>query len=365
VNFLDRLNDIALISFLRNSSEIDEIEAKTYDWETLIRQARHANLISRIAIFLEQSRIFKDIPNKPKQHFLNAIKISKAHERSARWEVQDIYQILSHHNIDFILLKGCAYIWQKNNASIGRLFGDTDILVKKDEIKKAERILVHSGWVTTKLDSYDQQYFRQWMHEIPPLHHTTRHTTLDVHHSIIPPITKTKLEIAYLWEDAIRDPLFSNIHTLSLIDMILHSATHLFHEGEFDNGLRDLVDLNELIHQYQSVSGNWEVLLNRAQQLDLSLFLLYALRYSNRILQTPLPNGLVSKLEQNISLLNINSWLIDKLYLRALTPGHASCKVPFRKSAILFLFIRSHWIKMPLPILIPHLFIKFRRQVIG
>jgi hypothetical protein len=362
MKLLERLDDIALISFLRNSSEIDAINAKTYDWETLIRQARHANLISRIAILLEQSNIFEDIPNKPKQHFLNAIKISKAHERSARWEVQDIHQILSQHNIDFILLKGCAYIWQKNNASIGRLFGDTDILIKKSEIKEAEKILVHSGWVTTKLDEYDQRYFRAWMHEIPPLHHTSRHTTLDVHHSIIPPIIKSRFNIDLLWEDAIEDKDNPGLLTLSLPDMILHSATHLFHEGEFDNGFRDINDLDALLRQYQLESGDWNQLVERAGKLDLSNDLYYALNYCKTILQTPVPDDLIERMKMNTTLPKFKIWLLDQAYLRALSPAHSICQSHGFKLASFILFIRSHWIKMPLRILIPHLFIKYKKR---
>ncbi len=55
--------------------------------------------------------------------------------------------------------------------------------------------------------------------------------------------------------------------------MILHSATHLFHEGEFDNALRDLADLDALLKQYQSEGNSWESLLMRAKQLDLILYL--------------------------------------------------------------------------------------------
>ena len=33
-------------------------------------------------------------------------------------------------------------------------------------------------------------------------------------------------------------------------DMVLHSATHLFNEGEFDRGLRDLNDLDLLLREF-------------------------------------------------------------------------------------------------------------------
>jgi hypothetical protein len=360
MSVLRDIDRILLIQFLRNIANINNISPCSYDWELLIRQARHANLLSRISILLQESAIFDGIPDKPKHHFLSAIKVSQAHERSARWEIRDIHKILSQQKISFILLKGCAYIWHQNNAAIGRLFGDTDILVKKEDIKIAEKILVHNGWVTTKLDAYDQRYFRNWMHEIPPLHHTARHTTLDVHHSIIPPIIKSRFNIDLLWEDAIEDKENPGLFTLSLSDMILHSATHLFHEGEFDNGFRDINDLDALLKQYQHQSGNWNQLVERADKLDLSKDLYYALNYCKIILQTPVPDDLIDRMKANLPKYKV--WLLDQAYLRALSPAHSLCQFRGFKLASLLLFIRSHWIKMPLHILIPHLFIKYQKR---
>lgn len=361
MNIIAKIDSTLLIQFLRNTSVLDNISPKIYDWETLIRQARHANLLSRIAVLLKQSEIFESIPGKPKLHFLNAIKLSQAHERSARWEMQDIHKVLSPHNISFILLKGCAYIWQKNNASLGRLFGDTDILVKKVDIRKAEKILVHNGWVTTKLDEYDQRYYRNWMHEIPPLHHTSRHTTLDVHHSIIPPIIKSGFNITRLWEDAIEDKENAGLFTLSLPDMILHSATHLFQEGEFDNGLRDLVDLDTLMRQYDASNNDWNALITRAQDLDLARFLYFAMAYCKKILGTPIPDSTLLQAQKNSTLSFMKIWLFDKLFTRVLCPAHSTCNPRGLKLVSFLLFIRSHWIRMPLHILIPHLLIKSHR----
>ena len=39
---------------------------------------------------------------------------------------------------------------------------------------------------TTHHSAYDQRYYREWMHELPPLLHVRRQTALDVHHAIAP-----------------------------------------------------------------------------------------------------------------------------------------------------------------------------------
>ena len=47
-------------------------------------------------------------------------------------------------------------------------------------------------------------------------------------------------------------------------DLVLHSATHLFHEGEWQHGLRDLVDLDALLRQRGEEPGFWDRTARRA-----------------------------------------------------------------------------------------------------
>jgi hypothetical protein len=344
-----------LIAFLRSSHRIDELDLKTIDWELLIRQARYANLLSRVSVLLQQQGLMSTIPTKARHHFENAVKIAKANERSSHWELNDIQKVLSEKDLPFVVLKGNAYIIRNNRASAGRLFSDTDILVKRDQLLDVERKLVHSGWVVTKFDSYDQQYYRQWMYEIPPLHHTTRHTTLDVHHSILPTIVKTRFDISRFWDKAEPVDNFPGMFTLQPIDMILHSACHLFHEGEFENGLRDLADLDSLIREYIGDDDDWSELLARADTLDLATSLYYALFFSRIILHTPISETILSQARLAASSSKVHSWMMKYLYVRALTPGHSTIHVPAKSIAEFFLFIRSHWIRMPARLLLPHL----------
>ncbi len=351
------MKPVLLIEFLRSrgAGELTKIDTQSYPWELLIRQSRRANLISRVALFLREAGILDDIPTRPRQHFVNALCIAKANARAINWEVRDLYQILRGQNIDFILLKGSAYIWSENSAARGRLFSDVDIMVRKPSLEDAERVLVHSGWMGSTLNSYDQRYYRQWMHEIPPLQHLKRQTTLDLHHSIIPPVSYPDFPAEKLWQLAIPAEDMPGLFVLSHIDMVLHSATHLFHEGEFDQGLRDLSDLDLMIREYILDSVLWEELLARAVELGLELPLYYALNYTQKILDTPVPEQILQKAAQQRSRGHLPDRLLDSLFLAAFVPDHETCRVRGRRVARFLLFIRSHWIKMPWYLLFPHL----------
>ena len=89
-----------------------------------------------------------------------------------------------------VLLKGAAYIALGLPLAEGRRIADIDILTEKQNLRAAERELIFYGWAKTKTDDYDQRYYREWMHEIPPLQHRQRGTVVDVHHNILPPILK-------------------------------------------------------------------------------------------------------------------------------------------------------------------------------
>jgi hypothetical protein len=47
--------------------------------------------------------------------------------------------------------------------------------------------------------------------------------------------------------------------------------------------------------------------------------------------------------------------LLDAAYRRALRPPHDSCRLPGQGMAELALYVRAHWLRMPLPLLARHL----------
>ena len=135
---------------------------------------------------------------------------------------------------------------------------------------------------------------------------------------------------------------------------------HLFHEGEFTQGLRDLSDLDLLLKEFSIQESFWKKLLLRSTELQQQIPLFYALRYSHRILQTPVPESVLKASKQPI-----NTILMDALFLRALMPDHESCNDKWTGLARSLLFIRSHYLKMPIYLMVPHLLRKTYRRILG
>src|SRR6516164_6797789 len=237
-------------------------------WDQLIREARVSNLSARIAEDVASLDSAERLPVEVRPHLIGARRVARRQQVATLAEIERVRAALANGGIRLVLLKGAAYLAASLPVSRGRVFGDIDLLVPRTQLVEAESMLLQHGWISTHHDEYDQRYYREWMHELPPLHHVVRESTLDLHHNILPSTARHPPDPALLLADAVETPL-SDVFVLAPPDMVLHSACHLFHEGELDNGLRDLIDLDGLLRHFGNDPAFWDRLGARAQALHL------------------------------------------------------------------------------------------------
>lgn len=321
------------------------------EWDLLIRQGRAAMLLPKLAHRLQTHGGWDAIPQRPRAHLAAAQVMAQRQNQQMTWELRRIQAALAKTDAPVILLKGAAYMAAGLAAAHGRLFSDIDLLVPREALREVELSLMMAGWASGHHNAYDQRYYRKWMHEIPPMLHHQRGSVIDLHHAILPLTARVRSDPAPLFQDARPLPGYPGFLVLSPADVVLHSASHLFHEGEFEKGLRDLLDLDALLREFGSQDGFWAKLEERARLLNLGRPLYYALRYCGALLGTPIPPGIRG---------NGPVWpgFMDALFERALIPHHASCKDPLSPLALWLLYLRSHWLRMPFHLLLPHLVYK-------
>jgi hypothetical protein len=329
------------------------------EWDTLVRQARQAGLLARLHHALRQAGVATSIPAPVRWHFAAADTLAAKQQNAVRWEVQQIQSALGSLGFPLLLLKGAAYVVAGLPAAQGRLFSDLDILVPRAALAEVESALMLAGWHTTGLSAYDLRYYRRWMHEIPPLRHALRATVIDVHHAILPVTARHCPDPAALRSHAVAVPGMPGVAVLSPVDRILHSAAHLFHDGELPHGLRDLSDLDLLLRHEAAAGGAdfWNRLAARAAELQLSRSLFYALRYVRHFLATPIPDSVDAALARTAPG-RIQLALMDGIFRRALAPMHPSCADALTPAARMAAYVRAHWLRMPPRLLLPHLFHK-------
>lgn len=332
------------------------------EWDLLIRQARRSQLMARLGNVLKTGDLLDEVPFQPCMHLESALCVAEKHAQIVRFEVTKIAQVLASLNVPVVLLKGAAYLMADLPPAAGRLFSDIDILVPKESLAAVERALMLHGWMTTHHDAYDQRYYRLWMHELPPLRHIRRQTVLDVHHTILPPTGHIRLDPEKLFAAARPVDGLPNVLVLGDCDLILHSAAHLFSDGELEHGLRDLSDLDLLLRHFSVQANFWGQLCARAEELGLGRPLFYALRYTKNILSTPIPETVLPRIATLGGGQVMSRWM-DTLFARALVPDHESCEDWFTPMARWLLYVRSHHLRMPFYLLMPHLVRKaFKRH---
>lgn len=342
-----------LIRFLRDPACGESLGSR--DWERLLRAARHGYLSSRVAWLAKQTGLMERLPEKILFHLRSALRVSESQAVSVNWEVAQIQNALAESTIPFVLLKGAAYIKGNFEAGHGRLMSDVDIMVPRNRLSDAEQALCSHGWFPTKLNTYDQRYYRDWMHELPPMQHLDRGTTIDVHHTILPRTALLKPDVDKLWAAVVAAEDANGVFVLSPVDMVLHSAAHLFHDGELEHGLRDLVDMDALIGQFSGHDRFFETLADRAEELNLGRPLHYALKHCRAFLHTPIPEGVVSRVAAYGSRSFAIRALMDIVVresIGSLLDDRPRLRTHVSKFAM---YVRSHYLRMPMHQLIPHL----------
>ncbi len=327
-------------------------------WDLLLRVARSNRLLGRLAVVMDEMGLTARLPGTVVDHFIAARAVLEHRQRAARWEINRILEALEGMDAPLVLLKGCAYLLADLPPARGRLFSDVDLLVPSEALGDVEHALKKSGWGNVKLEDYDQRYYRTWMHELPPLRHPEHALEVDIHHTISPLTSRLNPDPEKLFLDSVAlDD--ARLRVLQPVDMVLHSAVHLFYDGEFINGLRDLVDLADLFTHFGGSTAFWEELVLRAREQDMQRPLFYAMRYVQLLLGTGIP--VVAMTDIGTAgpprlILKLMDWLVAA----AIVPDHPD--FPKRRTALAkwLLYVRSHWLRMPPLMLVKHL---ARKQV--
>lgn len=340
------------------------------DWELLLRVARRARVLGRLESDLARTGLLEDIPERAAAHLRAARNVIAHRNTLISWEVNRLLWALKGIDVPLILLKGTAYLLAGLRPARGRIFADVDLLVPEERIGEIEERLVERGWFKTQIDPYDDRYYRIWMHEIPPLRHRERGTEIDIHHRLLPKTSHLKSDPASLFtaSRSLPDP---RLRILAPADMVLHALVHLFLEGDPDEGLRfrDLIDVNDLLCSFGKEPGFWLYLVPRARILGFERPLFYGLNHVQRLFGTTIPPAVLSELEDAAPVWPIRM-LMNRLIPLALLPEHPDHPSRWASVARWLIYVRAHWLRMPLGLLAKHLshkawlrFRGFRRRV--
>ncbi|MGZ8215961.1 nucleotidyltransferase domain-containing protein [Methylomagnum sp.] len=330
------------------------LDLREPDWDALLPLARSMRLWSRLAASALDQGLMERLSLRIARQMEAALRFAAHRQQKILWELHHLERALRDVPVPVLALKGTGYVMGGLVAGRGRIFNDVDLLVPRSGLAEVESVLKAGGWRSEILDDYDERYYREWMHEIPPMRHPDRQIEADIHHTISPLTSQLKVDAGPLFEAAIELP-GHRFKTLAPADMVLHSAIHLFYGGEFEHGLRDLSDLDCLMREFSGRDPEfWTKLVSRAESMHLGRPLFYALRYGQRLLNTPVPAAALDQAER-LGPGRFPAKAMDALMEAALMPNDPAAPRGFGARARELLWIRSHWLKMPPGLLLPHL----------
>ncbi|MCW5661995.1 MAG: nucleotidyltransferase family protein [Burkholderiaceae bacterium] len=323
-------------------------------WEIQVRLSRRLRLLSRLAAALEAHGVLADVPAEPGRLLRSDLQLSRWRTRSMRWAVERVGACLSGRGYPLVLLKGAAYLSQQLGIARGRLPSDLDILVPKDAIGDAQEQLRLAGWQEMELDAHDQRYYREWSHEASPMRHPAHRMELDLHHNVLPPIGKPRVDAALLLDEIEPSP-WTGWHVLSGPDQFLHAAAHLFCDSVLRDRLRDLVDLDGIAREMGPTGVFWNRVVERARTLGLTEECALACRFLAEWFDTPMGETALLIGQRPVAR-HGRRHLLFSLLSKAMTPL-APDEEPgvLNRLVDLTVLSRYHLNRMPIRLLIPHL----------
>lgn len=320
---------------------------ETFDpeaWSLLFSEARRAGLLARLAASLRLDEV--GLPERLQKQVTASLIEAAAFQRDVLRELEHVQQALQGLGVPVLLLKGAAYVRLNLPAARGRIFSDIDIVVAKESLAQAEASLMLGGWLTGKLDPYDQRYYREWSHEVPPMTHRRRGTTIDLHHALVMPTCRIRVDSGKMIREAVPVDGSAFWWRLQDEDMVLHAASHLMFNSEFERGLRDIWDIDLLFRDFASRSASFpERLFERAHEVGLGEVIREALRLARALLGTPVPENLLPG----------DAKMATRLVARAVYSRHRQTRPAGQWLADMLLVSREMYLRLPNHLLLTHL----------
>lgn len=316
-------------------------------WTNLISIARAESLIGTLAHQLKDV----DVPADVRSVLDDETDAHDLVKRKALWEAECARRALSGYHGKIILMKGTAYVAAGLTAGIGRNIGDLDIMVSRDDLDRVEAMLLEAGWEWVKPDPYDDQYYREHMHELPPLIHRERDSMIDVHHTTLPLTANPTPDAQAMLDDAVM--LEDGLCIMSPEDMLCHCAAHLMADGDLAGGLRNLWDMHCLLTEFSRKNPSiWEKLDNRAEHHQLGQAVRRSVWHAHDLYGTDIP----------LFRQTGESWKSTFRHRLLARDGYGRETRKLTRQAF---YIRSHWLRMPPLMLTKHLWTKWRKGGAG
>lgn len=245
----------------------------------LISLANRYWLIGWLTSSLKQSKIWLELPKQLQDYLLEVEEIYDRRNQMIRSEVQYVCTLLSDNNIDIVLIKGAASLFNGTLASLStRYMNDIDLLIPEDKQQQAYQLLLRAGY------SKDDEYFNinsYDAHHAPPLKRNNV-CYVELHRWLLAKHLSKVIDTKNVWTST-RPLTLSNsivVKQLSATQQVILSIAHSeIQNGGFDHyhiDLHQLMNLHSIVKHYAH-NVDWQIVWQHFENAEQKLTLQTAL----------------------------------------------------------------------------------------
>ena len=239
-----------------NEADLNRIKALStlsLDWNYVLETAR-LNMVAPLLYYnLRKIHQHHNIPLNTMDQLKKAYLSNTAKNMYLCNELCRLIGEFAAKHIDVIVLKGAA-LANLIYPDFGlRMYGDIDILIKKDDLPVVEKLMPELAYVYTG-DSIKQKYHKEKHYHLTPYIHLDRNIHLEIHFNIT---NRFPLNIESWWERSRSVKIMDcSVRVLSPNDLFQHLCIHTSKHGFRNIDLRDLCDISESI-KYHGEDIDW------------------------------------------------------------------------------------------------------------
>ncbi len=222
-----------------------------------------------------------------------------------------VLKLFQDHHIPVIALKGAhlAELIYPHRAL--RYMGDLDLLVKQEDLLRADALLLDMGCTTTDHSRSVGDDNNEFVYAMPK-----RDVSLEIHWMILPPQFPFTIDTNGLWErskPALIDGV--NVRILCPEDLLLHLCVHAGCTHGFEPGLKLFCDISELLrHHRQEI--NWTLVRQRSQEWGVNNCVYLTLKLSVDLFGVNIPEDVMTALKPDNFDNRFTSLATDQIFSR-------------------------------------------------
>ncbi len=248
-------------------NKVKDIMNLPLNWEGVLESALSQGIAPLLYNNLKKIRSSHFVPKKimdklKKAHYANVARNMYHYE-----ELKSILEAFSGKGVKVIVLKGAA-LDKIVYGDIGlRTFGDLDLLVKKEDLPYAKKIMSDLEYVSTS-GKMSEEWRRMNHFHLQPYIQPDKNIVVEIHWHI----TRDSFHINIdEWWDMAKVIKIDNCQALILSpeDMLIHLCLHLFNHGYNKITLRGLCDIIGTLTYYRK-EINWQRFQDKVDKYKIS-----------------------------------------------------------------------------------------------